>query len=59
MLPVYTPSEAATSGVLWKKVFLKIYQNSQDNTCIGTSFLKACNFIKKGIPTQVFPCEFC
>ena len=26
-------SEAATGGVLWKKVFLKISQNSQENTC--------------------------
>ena len=25
-------SEAATGGVLWKKVFLKILQNSQENT---------------------------
>ena len=25
-------SEAATGGVLWKKVFLKISQNSQENT---------------------------
>ena len=25
-------SEAATRGVLWKKVFLKILQNSQENT---------------------------
>ena len=26
-------SEAAIRGVLWKKVFLKILQNSQENTC--------------------------
>ena len=26
-------SEAATGGVLWKKVFLKISQNLQENTC--------------------------
>ena len=26
-------SEAATRGVLWKKVFLKISQNLQENTC--------------------------
>ena len=25
--------EAASGGVLWKKVFLKISQNSQENTC--------------------------
>ena len=26
-------SEAATRGVLWEKVVLKISQNSQENTC--------------------------
>ena len=26
-------SEAATESVLWKNVFLKISQNSQENTC--------------------------
>ena len=26
-------SEAATGGVLWKNVYLKISQNSQENTC--------------------------
>ena len=33
------PSEAATRGVLWKKVFLEISQNSQENTCARVSFL--------------------
>ena len=37
-----TTLEAATTGVLWKKVLLKISQNSQENTCAGASF-----FIKK------------
>ena len=31
--------EAATRGVLWKKVFLEISQNSQENTCGRVSFL--------------------
>ena len=31
--------EAANGGVLWKKVFLKISQNSQKNTCARVSFL--------------------
>ena len=31
-------SEAATRGVLWKKVFLEISQNSQENTCVRVSF---------------------
>ena len=26
-------SEAANGGILWKKVFLKILQNLQENTC--------------------------
>ena len=29
------PSEVATGGVLQKKVFLKISQISQVNTCVG------------------------
>ena len=31
--------EAATRGVLRKKVFLEISQNSQENTCTKVSFL--------------------
>ena len=31
--------EAATGGVLWKKVFLEISQNPQENTCARVSFL--------------------
>ena len=30
--------KAATRGVLCKKVFLEILQNSQENTCARTSF---------------------
>ena len=33
-------NEAATRGVLLKKVFLKIAQNSQGNTCARVSFLR-------------------
>ena len=32
-------SEAAIRGVLWKKVFLEISLNSQENTCVKVSFL--------------------
>ena len=42
-----------------KKVFLKISQNSQENTCVRVFLIKlqqACNFIKKEILTQVFSC---
>ena len=56
--------EAATGSVLSKKVFLKISQNSQENTCARVSFLiklqaSACNFITKETLAQVFSCEFC
>ena len=37
--------EAATGGVLWKKVFQKISQ--------------AWNFVKKETLAQVFSCKFC
>ena len=47
-------SEAATGCVLYRKVFLKIPQNSQENTCARVSF----NFIEKETLTQMFPCEF-
>ena len=30
--------EAATGGVLKKKLFLKILQYSQENSCVGVSF---------------------
>ena len=40
--------EAATRGVLGKKVFLEISQISQ-----------ACNFMKKETLEQVFFCDFC
>ena len=44
--------------------FAKILQNSQENACVRVSFLinlqhEACDFIKKELLTQVFPCEFC
>ena len=45
---------AATRGVLWKKVFLEISQNSQENTYAKVSFL-----MKLQILAQVFSCEFC
>ena len=67
--------EAATRGVLCKKVFLEISENLQENTCATASFLiklqalffnkvvglrpEACNFIKKETLGNVFSCEFC
>ena len=44
-------NEAATRGVLLKKVFLKIAQNSQENTCARVSFLRLWH--------RYLSCEFC
>ena len=43
-------AEAATGGILWKKVFLEILQNSQDNTG-----LKPVLYLKRGSGTCAFP----
>ena len=54
-------TESATGGVLYKKMFLKISINLQENTCARVSFLiklLACNFIKRETLAQVFSCEF-
>ena len=45
-------------------MYLKILQNSQENTCAWDSFLiklqaSACNFIKQETLEKVFSCEFC
>ena len=43
-----------------KKVFLKISQNSLENTCARVSFLiKLQALLKKETLAQVFSCEFC
>ena len=54
-------TEAATGGVLWKKVFLEISQSSQESTCARDSFLiklHAWNFIKKESLARVYSSEF-
>ena len=54
----FLSSEAATEGVFLKKLFMKISQCSQENTCVESLFNKVyCNFIKKRL--QVFSCEYC
>ena len=61
ILEINLTSEAATRGVLYE-MFLKILQNSLENTCARVSFLiklQACNFIKKETLAQVFSYEFC
>ena len=40
------PAESATGGVLWKKMFLEILQNSQENTSARASFLKVTSTTK-------------
>ena len=57
-------SEEATESDPRKEVFLKLLQDSQENTCARVSFFDkvaglACNFIKKETLAQVFSCEFC
>ena len=57
-------SEAATRGVPFKKVFLEILQNSQENTCARVSFfdkvagLRLATLLRKDTRTKVFSCEF-
>ena len=56
--------EAATRGDLYKKVFLKFSQNSQENSCARASFLiklqaETCNLISKETLAQLLSCEFC
>ena len=48
--------EAVVRRHSFKKVFLKIFQNSQENTCARVPL---CNFIKKEALSQVFSCGFC
>ena len=57
-------TEAATRNVLYRKVFLEILRNSQENTLVRVSFLiklqaSVCDFIKNKTLAQVFFCEFC
>ena len=56
-------AEAPTGGVIYKKLFLEISKNSQENTCAIVSFLiklhQASNFIKKETLALVFLCGFC
>ena len=63
MVSGYKVSETANRGVLWKKVLLKIFQYSQENSFARVSFLTKTLlwlfFIKKETLVQVFFCEFC
>ena len=57
-------TEATTRGVLWKMVFLEIFQSSQENTCTRVCFLIklqgwALQLYEKETLVEVFSCEFC
>ena len=59
---IETP-EAATRGVLWKKVLLEILQNSQENTFAKVSFnkvagLRPATLLKKRLLHRCFPMNF-
>ena len=63
LIEFFKIQKQSSGGVLQKKVFLEISQNSQENTCARVSFLRklqteACNFIKRETLAQVFSCEF-
>ena len=47
---IWKNSEAATRAVLWKKMFLEISQNSQENTCARLATL-----LKKRLWHRCFP----
>ena len=62
-LPHLTLFRSSQERCSIKKVFLKISQNSQENTCARVSFsiklqATACIFIKKETLTEVFSCKF-
>ena len=56
-----TLTEAATRGVLCEKVFLEIWQISQENTCARVSFLikkRPATLLKRRLWHRCFPVNF-
>ena len=53
------PSKNNRTEVFFKKLFLKISQNSQENTFAGVSLSAARNFFKIENPHRFFPVNFC
>ena len=51
-------SKNSRTEVFFKKLFLKISQNSQENTFAGVSLSAARNFFEIENPAQVLSCEF-
>ena len=63
MLLVMLSIHVGKSSNSRSQMFLRMSQCSEENTCVGVSFYKAtgpkaCIFIKKETPTQVFGCEY-
>ena len=62
---VIAPNRVQKQKCSVKKVFFKILQNSQENTCVRVFFFSKscrpqnCSIIKKETVAQVFTCEFC
>ena len=52
-------AEAVAGRCSVKKVFLEIWQDSQENNCGRVSFSIGCHVIEKETLAQVFSCEFC
>ena len=51
--------QAATGGVLYIMVILKLSSNLQENNCAGVSFLIKLQILKKEIPGYVHSFDFC
>ena len=51
-------SEAVVQKCAVKKMFLKISQNSQGNSCARVSFFRPTTLLKRTL-AQLFYCEFC
>ena len=57
-----TADNEETQNLFLKIVFLKISQNSQENTCVKASFLikmQAWTFLEKRLRHSRFTCKFC
>ena len=52
-------SEAAVGGGLWKKLFLKLLQYSQENMYVGVPSTSVPATLLKGDSKQVFTCQYC
>ena len=64
--PLLSPTNSFSkiAEAVVRRLFLKVSQNSQENTIVRASFsiklqASTCNFIEKETLAQVFSCEFC